>query len=36
MLTKNFLLNLEANLAKTYCVTDIETTGQKPEDAEII
>ena len=36
MLTKNFLLNLEENLGKTYCVTDIETTGQKPEDSEII
>ena len=36
MLTKDFLLNLEKNLSKTYCVTDIETTGQKPEDSEII
>ena len=36
MLTKNFLLNLEENLGKIYCVTDIETTGQKPEDSEII
>lgn len=36
MLTKHFLLNLEQNLQKTYCVTDIETTGQKPEDSEII
>ena len=36
MLTKNFLLNLEENLKKTFCVTDIETTGQKPEDSEII
>ena len=36
MLTKGFLLNLEENLRKTYCVTDIETTGQKPEDSEII
>lgn len=36
MLTKSFLLNLEENLRKTYCVTDIETTGQKPEDSEII
>ena len=36
MLTKNFLLNLEENLKKTYCVTDIETTGQKPDDSEII
>ena len=36
MLTKHFLLNLEENLKKTYCVTDIETTGQKPEDSEII
>ena len=36
MLTKHFLLNLEENLQKTYCVTDIETTGQKPEDSEII
>ena len=36
MLTKHFLLNLENNLSKTFSVTDIETTGQKPEDAEII
>jgi len=36
MLTKNFLLNLEENITKTFCVTDIETTGQKPEDSEII
>ncbi|MBI2995509.1 MAG: 3'-5' exoribonuclease [Candidatus Melainabacteria bacterium] len=36
MLTKNFLLNLEKNINKIYCVTDIETTGQKPEDSEII
>ena len=36
MLTKNFLQNLEENTAKTFCVTDIETTGQKPEDSEII
>lgn len=36
MLTKHFLNNLEENLKKTYCVTDIETTGQKPEDSEII
>lgn len=36
MLTKHFLLNLEENLSKTFCVTDIETTGQKPEDSEII
>lgn len=36
MLTKNFLLNFEKNLEKTFCVTDIETTGQKPEDSEII
>lgn len=36
MLTKYFLLNLENNLKKTFCVTDIETTGQKPEDSEII
>ncbi len=36
MITKNFLLNLEENIEKTYCVTDIETTGQKPEDSEII
>lgn len=36
MLTKYFLLNLQENLKKTYCVTDIETTGQKPEDSEII
>ena len=36
MLTKDFLLNLEKNLSKTFCVTDIETTGQKPEDSEII
>lgn len=36
MLTKSFLLNLEENLGKTYCVTDVETTGQKPEDSEII
>src|SRR3989338_156049 len=36
MLTKRFLLKLEENLEKTYCVTDIETTGQKPDDSEII
>ncbi|OGI08876.1 MAG: hypothetical protein A3I68_02120 [Candidatus Melainabacteria bacterium RIFCSPLOWO2_02_FULL_35_15] len=36
MLTKNFLLNLEENINRTFCVTDIETTGQKPEEAEII
>ena len=36
MLTKHFLLNLEENLTKTFCVTDIETTGQKPEDSEIV
>lgn len=36
MLTKYFLQNLEKNLEKTFCVTDIETTGQKPEDSEII
>lgn len=36
MLTKHFLLNFEDNLKKTFCVTDIETTGQKPEDSEII
>ena len=36
MLTKHFLLNLEENLSKTFCVTDIETTGQKPDDSEII
>ena len=36
MLTKDFLQNLDANLTKTYCVTDVETTGQKPEDSEII
>lgn len=36
MLTKAFLLNLKENLHKTYCVTDVETTGQKPEDSEII
>ncbi len=36
MLTKNFLQNLEQNLEKTFCVTDVETTGQKPEDSEII
>ena len=36
MLTKKFLLNLEDNIDKTFCVTDIETTGQKPEDSEII
>ena len=36
MLTKHFLLNLETNLQRTFCVTDIETTGQKPEDSEII
>lgn len=36
MLTKQFLLSLEQNLTKTFCVTDIETTGQKPEDSEII
>ena len=36
MLTKSFLLNLEENLSKIFCVTDIETTGQKPEDSEII
>ncbi len=36
MLTKEFLLNLDKYLAQTFCVTDIETTGQKPEDSEII
>lgn len=36
MLTKGYLLNFKENLKKTYCVTDIETTGQKPEDSEII
>ncbi len=36
MLTKHFLQNLEENLSKTFCVTDLETTGQKPEDSEII
>ncbi len=36
MLTRKFLLNLEENLKKSFCVTDIETTGQKPEDSEII
>lgn len=36
MLTKNFLLNLEENINRAFCVTDIETTGQKPEEAEII
>src|SRR3989338_5259190 len=36
MLTKHFLQNLEENINKTFCVTDIETTGQKPEDSEII
>ena len=36
MLTKHFLLNLESNLKRTFLVTDIETTGQKPEDSEII
>lgn len=36
MLTKHFLQNLDKNLKKTFCVTDIETTGQKPEDSEII
>ena len=36
MLTKHFLLNLDQNLQKTFCVTDIETTGQKPDDSEII
>lgn len=36
MLTKHFLLNFEDNLKKTFCVTDIETTGQKPDDSEII
>ena len=36
MLTKHFLLNLEENLSKTFSVTDIETTGQKPQDSEII
>lgn len=36
MLTKKFLQNLDENLKKTYCVTDIETTGQKPEESEII
>lgn len=36
MLTKYFLQNLEKNIEKTFCVTDIETTGQKPEDSEII
>lgn len=36
MLTKHFLLNLEENISKTFSVTDIETTGQKPEDSEII
>lgn len=36
MLTKNYLVNFEDYIAGTYCVTDIETTGQKPEDSEII
>ena len=36
MLTKSFLQNLEENITKTFCVTDIETTGQKPDDSEII
>ena len=36
MLTKHFLVNLDENLKKTFCVTDIETTGQKPVDSEII
>lgn len=36
MLTKNFLLHLDENISKTFCVTDVETTGQKPEDSEII
>ena len=36
MLTKNFLQNLETNIQRTFCVTDIETTGQKPDDSEII
>lgn len=36
MLTKYFLQNLDENLQKTFCVTDIETTGQKPDDSEII
>ena len=36
MLSKHFILNLEENLSKTYCVTDIETTGQKSDDSEII
>ena len=36
MLTKHFLLNFDDNIKKNFCVTDIETTGQKPEDSEII
>lgn len=36
MLTKHFLLNFDENIKKTFSVTDIETTGQKPEDSEII
>ena len=36
MLTKTFIQNLEENISKTFCVTDIETTGQKPEDSEVI
>ena len=36
MLSKHFLLNLEENLSKTYCVTDIETTGQRSDNSEII
>ncbi len=36
MLTKHFLQNLEENISKTFCVTDIETTGQKADDSEII
>lgn len=36
MLPKKYFLNLDDNTPKTYLVTDIETTGQKPEDAEII
>jgi len=36
VLTKSFLLNFDENVNKTFCVTDIETTGQKPEDSEII
>ena len=36
MLTKYFLNNLEENCKKTFCVTDVETTGQKSDDSEII